>query len=197
MSVRVIFLTAGDDSIQKSWETCPNQSCYILLQVSLGDSLRLMPAEQFQAHKLPAKYVADDLDSSETTTFPENLVFILNHLVPMLSCDRGSYLERRSVSTTAYKLLSHVMDKVVECQESSHEKEGSLQIAAAYKARAKVVDKEVVREDNDGEEDDGDIEEMCELPRRITDQVQGWDVFLVFQTSVNNSNGYHYLKMTQ
>jgi glutamyl-tRNA reductase len=63
------------------------------------------------------------------------------------------------------------MDKVVECQESNHEKEGSMQIAAAYKARAKVVDKEVEKDDNEGEEDDEDIEEMCELPRRITDQV--------------------------
>ena len=146
---------------------------FLYFQVSLGDSLRLMPAEQLQAHKLPAKYIADDLDSSETTIFPENLVFILNHLVPMLSCDRGSFLERRSISSTAYKLLSHVMDKVVECQESSHEKEGSMQIAAAYKARAKVVVAQGAEaEDKDEDaEDDGDIEEMCELPRRITDQV--------------------------
>lgn len=133
-----------------------------------------MPSQQLQTHKLPAKYIADDLDSSETTNFPENLVFILNHLVPMLSCDRGSFYERRSIQTTAYKLLSTVMDKVVECQESSHEKEGSLQIAAAYKARAKsdeLKSDDVKDKDNDDDDDD-DIEEMCELPRRMTDQVR-------------------------
>jgi len=66
------------------------------------------------------------------------------------------------------------MDKVVECQESSHEKEGSLQIAAAYKARAKsdeLKSDDVKDKDNDDDDDD-DIEEMCELPRRMTDQVR-------------------------
>ena len=129
-----------------------------------------MPPQQLQTHKLPAKYIADDLDSSETTNFPENLVFILNHLVPMLSCDRGSFFERRSIQTTAYKLLTTVMDKVVECQESSHEKEGSLQIAAAYKARAK--NDEAKSDGAKDDDDEDDIEEMCELPRRMTDQVR-------------------------
>jgi hypothetical protein len=139
-----------------------------------------MPPEQLQSHKLPAKYVTDDLDSSETSSFPENLVFILNHLVPMLSC------ERRSVQTTAYKLLTTVMNKVIECQESSHEKEGSMQIAAAYKAKNAKKEEEDKKKEERVEEEDDEIEEMVELPRRITDQLDLAEV--VLQTLFTNSD---------
>ena len=143
--------------------------------MSLGQSLRLIPAEQLLSHKLPAKYIADDLDSAETTTFPENLVFALNHLVPMLSCGRGTFFERRSVAMTAFRLLTTVMKQVIECQESSHEKD------PVFKARAakpdKSGDKDEVAEADDDDDDEGDfededsIEEMCEIPRRIKDQL--------------------------
>ena len=142
----------------------------------MGQSLRLIPAEQLLSHKLPAKYIADDLDSAETTTFPENLVFMLNHLVPMLSCGRGTFFERRSVQLTAFRLLTTVMKLVIECQESSHEKDPVFKARAAKPDKSDKKGEEEVDADGDdddggGFEDDDSIEEMCELPRRIKDQL--------------------------
>ena len=127
-----------------------------------------MPPEQLLSHKLPAKYIADDLDSIETSSFPENLVFALNHLVPMLSCDRGTFFERRSVQISSFRLLTLITKQVIECQESSHEKEPVFKARAAKPERDKEGDAE---EGEDNFENEDSIEEMCEVPRRIKDQL--------------------------
>jgi hypothetical protein len=54
---------------------------------------------------LPAKFLADDVDCD--ATFPDKLLFLLNHLAPMLASDQ------RAIQLTAFHLLFRLAGSVL------------------------------------------------------------------------------------
>ncbi len=70
----------------------------VCLHFLSGDALRLIPMDQLIQHSLPARFLASDVDATEPS-LPDNLVFLLNHVAPLLEA------KSRSVQSTAFHLL--------------------------------------------------------------------------------------------
>ena len=63
-----------------------------------GTLLYVIPQDLLVNHELPAKFLATDVDAIEAI-LPNNLVALLNHLVPLLLA------ESRSIQLSAFHLL--------------------------------------------------------------------------------------------
>lgn len=109
------------------------------LLCSLGNALRCVPLQQLLDHNLPAKFLASDVDAAEAQ-LPDNLVFLLNHLAPMVQS------RARPVQTTSYHLLKRAMGSVLESEELRKEELRTMVDSGAEFA-----------------------EESRELPRRLTE----------------------------
>ncbi len=65
---------------------------------ALGAALARIPDEQLFDHQLPAKFLVEDVDCD--ANFPEKLLFLLNHLCPLVAA-----AEAPAVQRTAFRLL--------------------------------------------------------------------------------------------
>ena len=78
-----------------------------VLLSALGSALHFIPDKELFGHRLEPKYFADtDVESS----LPENILFLLNHLCPMLAPDSPGGV---TVKTAVFKLLDRVMPRIV------------------------------------------------------------------------------------
>ena len=78
-----------------------------MLLSALGSALHFIPDKELFGHRLEPKYFADtDVESS----LPENILFLLNHLCPILAPDSPGGV---TVKTAVFKLLDRVMPRIV------------------------------------------------------------------------------------
>ena len=78
-----------------------------VLLSALGSALTFIPDKELFGHRLEPKYFADtDVESG----LPENILFLLNHLCPMLAPDK---IGGATVKMAAFSLLDRVMPKIV------------------------------------------------------------------------------------
>jgi len=67
-----------------------------LVLVACGDALRLAPAARMASqHRLPAKFFAEDVDAASAGA-DEKLLFLLNHLCPIVAAPEEDIAARRA-----------------------------------------------------------------------------------------------------
>ena len=118
------------------------------LLIAFGSTLRTIPDEQLtESHGLPAKFNTQDVItcSPEQLALPDNIVFLLNHLCPLLFCSE------RSIQTTAFHLLNQTMRKIAE-----HE--------TLRSTKQIETDKHL-----DATTDEEDADECREIPKRLAE----------------------------
>eukprot|EP00094_Tigriopus_californicus_P008308 TCALIF_08004-PA protein Name:"Similar to ltn1 E3 ubiquitin-protein ligase listerin (Xenopus tropicalis)" AED:0.24 eAED:0.24 QI:0/1/0.71/1/1/1/7/0/933 len=83
----------------------------------LSEALLQMPDEQLFGHHLEPLFLVDDVDSDGV--FPDHLVFLLNHLSPLITSDI------RPLQVTSFHLLGRTIDKLIVEEEKIEEKSQS------------------------------------------------------------------------
>ena len=122
---------------------------------SLGSALRMIPDEQlFESHDLPAKFNTQDVItcSPEQLALPDKIVFLLNHLFPLLPC------KERSVQTTTFHLLNRTMKKVAELDNIRSHKE--------------IEVNKSINPDSITAHSEDDTDECKEIPKRLAELLQ-------------------------
>ena len=122
---------------------------------SLGSALRAIPDEQlFESHDLPAKFNTQDIItcSPEQLALPDKIVFLLNHLFPLLPC------KERSVQTTTFHLLNRTMKKIAELDNIRSHKE--------------IEVNKSINPDSITAHSENDTDECKEIPKRLAELLQ-------------------------
>jgi len=122
------------------------------LLVAFGQTLKTIPDEQLiETHTLPAKFNTQDVItcSPDQLALPDKIVFLLNHLSPLLTSSE------RSIQLTSFHLLNRTMTKI-----SEHETQRC----------TKEIETSTPAPDNTTSEDDTD--EYRELPKRLIEILQ-------------------------
>ncbi len=147
---------ADDSDYEHRMTTCSN----------LGLALLQMPDEQLFEHSLPPKFNVDDVDCD--ANFPEKLLFLLNHLCPLISAADAPKLQ-----SSAFSLLLRVMDRLVSVEEKqAYSSDASAKAPAVVTKDADAEEDDKVEDDDDTDtdtdDDDNDYsQEVRELPRRL------------------------------
>ena len=121
------------------------------LLVAFGKAIKTIPEEQLiEAHGLPAKFNTQDVItcSPDQLALPDNIVFLLNHLCPLLTSSE------RSIQITAFHLLIRTMPKIAE-----HETRRS----------TKEIENQTTLDKTDSEDN---AEEYRELPKRLAEALE-------------------------
>ena len=129
----------------------------VQLLSALGSTLRTVPDEQLiESHGLPAKFNTQDVMTCtpEQLALPDKIVFLLNHLCPLLSSTE------RAIQTTAFYLLSRTMKKIAEHENSRNAKDND-----ANKTAHSLDD-----------EDSSD--EYREIPKRLAEIMQKLEIVI-------------------
>ncbi len=140
---------------------------------SLGEALQYIPDQQLFSHQLPAKFLVEDVDCD--ANFPEKLLFLLNHLCPLVAAAEVTHVQetafrlllrysaasRRNLShvictSTLHSIFNRIMDRLVVEEERQ-----------ATSADSGSSPRKRSEKNDDGDEVDRD--EYRELPRRLTD----------------------------